>query len=114
MRTVIALFDLAPVLMILLMAIALSGLLACYKLATESDRFGRRSLKFLLASAVIAPATAFLANNYWVSAHSSIERLALNAIPMNHEHLESMYFAWWCVMSATAWILYFWRRRSAA
>ena len=114
MRTIIALFNFAPILMISLLAIALSGLLACYKLATQSDQFGRRSLKYVLASALLVPAIAFLANNFWVSSHSSIERLALNAVPMNHNHLESMYFVWWCVMSAIAWILVFWRKRSAA
>ena len=114
MRTIIWFFEIAPVVMISLTVVALSGLLACYKLGTLSDPLAKRLLKGVLVSALLAPVIAFLANNYWVASHSSIERLALNAVPMNHTHLESMYFVWWCLMSVVFWIFFLWRRRSAA
>lgn len=114
MTTIIALFDLAPLLMAGLSVLALSGVFACYRLATLSDRVAGHALKVALTALLLVPAIAYLANNYWLSIHNSSERLALHAVSMNHNHLEAMYFLWWCVVSGAAWILYIWRKRHAA
>ena len=114
MTSIIALFHLIPFEMTALSALAFSGIYASYRLAKLSDHFAKYSFKLILASAVLVPLIAYLANNYWVAAHNSAQQLALKAIPMNHAHLEAMYFVWWCAMSVLVWILYAWRKGRAA
>ena len=114
MRNIFALVNLAPILMTALSVLAISGAVAVYLLVKLPNRTATKALKIGLGTTVLVPALAYVANNYWIAIHNSAERLAVHAIPMNHSHLQALYFIWWCIMSAAAWLLFVWHKRHAA
>ena len=114
MRNIVAIFQFIPLQMSALCLLAISGVFAAYKLVKRPDRISKTTFKILLASAVIVPLAYYQTHNYWVAISHNPHPMALNSLPMNYQHLEALYFLWWCVSSILFWAALIWRKRHAA